>query len=198
MNKEELISYLNNIDFENSNIVYNEIEKLVKENKKKYTFDHDYKKMWENLIDKTFDLQEEYRELKLQNLELRNIYFNVTHINKIYTKELNRYIAKHQKFIKYLEDEIKKHKESDIYQPLKRMALATLEHILQKYKKWEEKMKTNNSNDGMGFVGLLTIVFIVLKLTKVISWSWLWVLSPIWISLVIGLLLIIIYFIIVR
>lgn len=32
MNKEELISYLNNIDFENSDIVYNEIEKLVKEN----------------------------------------------------------------------------------------------------------------------------------------------------------------------
>lgn len=59
-------------------------------------------------------------------------------------------------------------------------------------------MKINNSNDGMGFVGLLTIVFIVLKLTKVISWSWLWVLSPLWISLVIGLLLIIIYFIIVR
>lgn len=59
-------------------------------------------------------------------------------------------------------------------------------------------MKENNSNSGMGFVGLLTIVFIVLKLTKVISWSWLWVLSPLWISLVIGLLLIIIYFIIVR
>ena len=101
MNQEELISYLNNIDFENSNIVYNEIEKPVKENKKKYTFDLDYKKMWENLIDKTLDLQEEYRELKLQNLELRNIYFNVTHINKIYTKELNRYIAKHQKFINF-------------------------------------------------------------------------------------------------
>ena len=59
-------------------------------------------------------------------------------------------------------------------------------------------MKTNNSNDGMGFVGLLTIVFIVLKLTKVISWSWLWVLSPLWRSLIIGLFLIISYFIIVR
>lgn len=59
-------------------------------------------------------------------------------------------------------------------------------------------MKENNSNSGIGFVGLLTIVFIVLKLTKVISWSWLWVLSPLWISLVIGILLIIIYFIIVR
>jgi len=59
-------------------------------------------------------------------------------------------------------------------------------------------MKENNTSGGISFVGLLTIVFIVLKLTKVISWSWLWVLSPLWISLVIGLLLIIIYFIIVR
>ena len=39
-----------------------------------------------------------------------------------------------------------------------------------------------SSSGGIGFVGLLTIVFIVLKLTGVIHWSWLWVLSPIWIS----------------
>lgn len=39
-----------------------------------------------------------------------------------------------------------------------------------------------NGNSGIGFSGLLTIVFIVLKLTKVINWSWLWVLSPVWIS----------------
>ena len=32
----------------------------------------------------------------------------------------------------------------------------------------------------IGFAGLLTIVFIVLKLTEVISWSWLWVLAPMW------------------
>lgn len=36
----------------------------------------------------------------------------------------------------------------------------------------------------IGFLGLLTIVFIVLKLTGVISWSWVWVLSPLWISFV--------------
>jgi hypothetical protein len=36
-----------------------------------------------------------------------------------------------------------------------------------------------------GFSGLLTILFIALKLTNVIEWSWGWVLSPIWISLVI-------------
>ncbi len=39
----------------------------------------------------------------------------------------------------------------------------------------------NNSN-GIGFVGLLTIAFVVLKLCGIISWSWWWVLSPLWIS----------------
>ena len=39
----------------------------------------------------------------------------------------------------------------------------------------------------IGFVGLLTIVFIVLKLTGVIEWSWLWVLSPLWISFLLAL-----------
>lgn len=42
---------------------------------------------------------------------------------------------------------------------------------------------------GVGFTGLLTIVFIVLKLLGVISWSWLWVLSPIWISLAVSLVI---------
>ena len=37
-------------------------------------------------------------------------------------------------------------------------------------------------NGGIGFPGLLTIVFIVLKLMKVITWSWWWVLSPLWIG----------------
>lgn len=40
----------------------------------------------------------------------------------------------------------------------------------------------NRSSGGIGFVGVLTIVFIVLKLINVINWSWLWVLSPLWIS----------------
>lgn len=38
------------------------------------------------------------------------------------------------------------------------------------------------SSGGIGFAGLLTIAFIVLKLCKVINWSWVWVLSPLWIS----------------
>lgn len=35
---------------------------------------------------------------------------------------------------------------------------------------------------GIGFAGLLTIAFIVLKLTGYIAWSWWWVLSPLWIG----------------
>lgn len=42
--------------------------------------------------------------------------------------------------------------------------------------------KKNGGGGGIGFVGLLTIVFITLKLTRVIAWSWWWVLSPLWIS----------------
>lgn len=52
--------------------------------------------------------------------------------------------------------------------------------------------KSNGSSGGIGFVGALTIAFIVLKLTKVISWSWVWVLSPIWISTAIVVLFILV------
>lgn len=48
-----------------------------------------------------------------------------------------------------------------------------------------------NSNGAIGFVGLLTIVFIVLKLTGVINWAWLWVLAPIWGSVILACLLLI-------
>lgn len=40
----------------------------------------------------------------------------------------------------------------------------------------------NNKSTGIGTCGVLGIAFIVLKLIGVISWSWLWVLSPFWIS----------------
>lgn len=55
---------------------------------------------------------------------------------------------------------------------------------------------SSNANGGVGFCGLLTIVFIVLKLLGYISWSWLWVLSPLWISFTIALIFIIIAIII--
>lgn len=47
-----------------------------------------------------------------------------------------------------------------------------------------------NRSGGIGFVGLLTILFIGLKLTGYITWSWWWVLSPIWISWSIAIIVI--------
>ena len=42
--------------------------------------------------------------------------------------------------------------------------------------------KSSASTAGIGFHGLLTIAFIVLKLVGVIDWPWVWVLAPAWIS----------------
>jgi len=52
---------------------------------------------------------------------------------------------------------------------------------------------SSSTSGGIGFAGLLTIVFVTLKLLGKIDWSWGWVLSPLWISaiLVIAMLLII-------
>jgi hypothetical protein len=38
-------------------------------------------------------------------------------------------------------------------------------------------------------IAMLTLLFVALKLIGVISWSWWWVLSPLWISFVIGIIL---------
>ena len=43
-------------------------------------------------------------------------------------------------------------------------------------------MNTKTKQGELGIVSILTIVFIVLKLSGVIKWNWIWVLSPIWIS----------------
>ena len=52
---------------------------------------------------------------------------------------------------------------------------------------------TSATSSGMGFTGLLAVAFIVLKLTGYINWSWLWVLSPIWIpvALILGIFVLI-------
>lgn len=41
---------------------------------------------------------------------------------------------------------------------------------------------SDNGSGGIGFTGLLTIAFVVLKLTGYIAWPWVWVLSPLWIT----------------
>ena len=52
------------------------------------------------------------------------------------------------------------------------------------------------SPGGLGLVSVLTILFVVLKLVGVISWSWIWVLSPIWIGAGLGILFFLIFFVI--
>lgn len=46
---------------------------------------------------------------------------------------------------------------------------------------------SSSSSSGIGLCGLLTIVFITLKLTGHVDWSWWWVLSPLWIPIVLVL-----------
>ena len=50
-------------------------------------------------------------------------------------------------------------------------------------------MSDKNASSGIGISGVLFIVFLVLKLTETIDWSWWWVTAPLWIPW--GLLLIV-------
>lgn len=42
-------------------------------------------------------------------------------------------------------------------------------------------MDKQTSSGGIGFCGALFLVFLVLKLTSSIAWSWWWVTAPLWI-----------------
>jgi len=52
--------------------------------------------------------------------------------------------------------------------------------------------KSSESSWGMGICEVLTIVFVALKLTGNIAWSWWWVLSPIWIPIAIAVVVVVI------
>ena len=60
------------------------------------------------------------------------------------------------------------------------------------------EQKTSSASGGVGFVGLLTIVFIVLKLVGVINWSWFWVLSPIIFSVALGMVILVVFLILCK
>lgn len=49
---------------------------------------------------------------------------------------------------------------------------------------------SKNSSIGLNFLEVLFVVFLILKLTKVIDWSWWWVTFPLWGGLIIGIILI--------
>ncbi len=52
---------------------------------------------------------------------------------------------------------------------------------------------TTTATNSFPFLSILTLIFITLKLTGYITWSWWWVLSPLWIPLaiILGIVLII-------
>ena len=52
--------------------------------------------------------------------------------------------------------------------------------------------RNSGTSGGMSFCSLLTVAFIVLKLVGGINWSWLWVLAPIWIPVVIAFAILVI------
>ena len=50
-------------------------------------------------------------------------------------------------------------------------------------------MRDNNNSGGLGFISALTLIFITLKLLGKINWSWLVVLSPIVIEIILAIIL---------
>lgn len=51
------------------------------------------------------------------------------------------------------------------------------------------------STGSWPLASIITIVFVVLKLTSVIDWSWWWVLSPLWISALFSVAVLLLVFI---
>lgn len=64
--------------------------------------------------------------------------------------------------------------------------------LYKEYNKEYNKKTSTAASGGMKFCDVLLIVFIVLKLCKVINWSWWWVLSPFWIPLGLAIILLLI------
>ena len=56
----------------------------------------------------------------------------------------------------------------------------------------------SSTSGGIGFWGVLQIVFIVLKLTNLIDWPWVWVLAPVWIGAIITVIVLVVVFIVWR
>lgn len=61
------------------------------------------------------------------------------------------------------------------------MQILFLEKMLEMYSK---KLNIKKRGFTMDFGSILLIVFIVLKLIGTIEWSWIWVLSPLWIEFI--------------
>lgn len=152
MNKEELISYLNNIDFENSDIVYNEIEKLVKENQELKLELSGYRQAILNneemlgLKEQNEKLKKQLEEYLIQNIDLRadimiqkmafpnELIKDKTFYNLYDMPTYEELLVQQKEFIKYLEDEIERKRLNATCMFEYNDTVLPLKEILQKYK----------------------------------------------------------------
>jgi len=58
----------------------------------------------------------------------------------------------------------------------------------------DDKQQAAVTVPGVGFAGLLAVLFIGLKLGHVIDWSWIWVLSPLWLPAAVVLAVVLVVF----
>lgn len=60
-------------------------------------------------------------------------------------------------------------------------------------------MKNNNNapKKGLGISSVLTLIFVVLKLAGLIEWSWVWVLSPLWIAFTVWFIVLALVFLVI-
>lgn len=79
-------------------------------------------------------LEQENRELKTLNKRYEEIISDDEENYKLLSSEIKQLKNQQKKFIEYLDNEIKRFEEENIYKPLQIMALETLKHISSKYK----------------------------------------------------------------
>lgn len=70
--------------------------------------------------------------------------------------------------------------------------MTKFEYDIYKEYEGQNKRKTGIAKGGINFLEALLLVFIILKLCKIINWSWWWVLSPMWIPIGLWLILLIV------
>ena len=63
--------------------------------------------------------------------------------------------------------------------------------MFKEYEKFDRKT-TKVAKGGVNFLELLLLLFIGLKLAKIITWSWWWVFSPVWIPALLGIIMLIV------
>lgn len=51
--------------------------------------------------------------------------------------------------------------------------------------------KTQNTSGGIGLGTTLFLIFLILKLTNTVDWSWWWITSPIWLPIAFGMFILI-------